>query len=184
MTSWTADDLTSMARHDELGIASKRPDGSLRPFVTIWFVSLGDDVYVRSAHGYDNPWFQRASRPATAGSNWPASTATRRSRCPIQRLLGTWTPRTTRSTTVTGGASSARWFRPKPLALRFASCPAKAPNEHPCARGEIYDGRRRRTHRLRVALRPTVERVVGLDQHPACLTRRQQGREWPRGRHR
>ena len=60
MTSWTADDLTSMARHDELGIASKRPDGSLRPFVTIWFVSLGDDVYVRSAHGYDNPWFQRA----------------------------------------------------------------------------------------------------------------------------
>lgn len=60
MTSWTADELSSIGRSHELGIASRRPDGSLRPFITIWFVRLGDDLYVRSAHGYDNPWFQRA----------------------------------------------------------------------------------------------------------------------------
>jgi hypothetical protein len=60
MTDWTADELARMSRVDELGIASRRPDGSLRPFVTIWFVRHGDDLYVRSAHGYDNPWFQRA----------------------------------------------------------------------------------------------------------------------------
>jgi hypothetical protein len=44
----------------EPGIASRRPDGSLRPYVTIWFVRVGDDLFVRSAYGYDNPWFQRA----------------------------------------------------------------------------------------------------------------------------
>ena len=60
MTGWTADELTRLGRPDELGISSRRADGSLRPFVTIWFVRLGDEVFVRSAHGYSNPWFQRA----------------------------------------------------------------------------------------------------------------------------
>jgi hypothetical protein len=60
MTAWTADELARMDRADELGIASRRPDGSLRPYVTVWFVLVGDDLYVRSAYGHDNPWFQRA----------------------------------------------------------------------------------------------------------------------------
>jgi hypothetical protein len=60
VTGWTADELTRLGRPDELGISSRRADGSLRPFVTIWFVRLGDEVFVRSAHGYSNPWFQRA----------------------------------------------------------------------------------------------------------------------------
>jgi hypothetical protein len=60
MTAWSADELARIGGADELDLASRRPDGSLRPFVTIWVVRSGDDVYVRSAHGYDNPWFQRA----------------------------------------------------------------------------------------------------------------------------
>lgn len=60
MSGWTADELATMGKTDELGIASRRRDGSLRPFVTIWFVLLGDDLYVRSAHGPSNPWFRRA----------------------------------------------------------------------------------------------------------------------------
>jgi hypothetical protein len=60
MSGWTAAELARVGEADELGIASRRPDGSLRPFVTIWFVTLGPDLYVRSAHGHDNPWFQRA----------------------------------------------------------------------------------------------------------------------------
>jgi hypothetical protein len=60
MSGWTADELARLGRGDELGIASRRPDGSIRPYVTIWFVRVGDDLYVRSAHGYSNPWFQRA----------------------------------------------------------------------------------------------------------------------------
>jgi len=57
---WTADELAKIGEADELHISSRRPDGSLRPFVTIWGARLGDDLYVRSAHGHDNPWFQRA----------------------------------------------------------------------------------------------------------------------------
>jgi hypothetical protein len=64
MSGWTAADLAKVGKADELEIASRRPDGSLRPFVTIWAVPLGDDLYVRSAHGHDNPWFQRAVRSA------------------------------------------------------------------------------------------------------------------------
>jgi hypothetical protein len=60
MTAWTPDELARIGRATELDIASRRPDGTLRPFVTIWVARLGDDLYVRSAYGYDNPWFQRA----------------------------------------------------------------------------------------------------------------------------
>ena len=60
MATWTADELTRIGRAEELDIASRRPDGSLRPFVTIWVVRSADDLYVRSAYGPDNGWFQRA----------------------------------------------------------------------------------------------------------------------------
>ena len=60
--TWTADELEEIGSADELRLASRRPDGSLRPFVTIWVVRAVDDIYVRSAYGYDNPWFQRALR--------------------------------------------------------------------------------------------------------------------------
>jgi len=60
VTGWGKDELERVGRETELEIASRRPDGSLRPYVTIWTVRADDDIYVRSAHGYDNPWFQRA----------------------------------------------------------------------------------------------------------------------------
>ncbi len=45
---------------EELELASTRPDGTLRPYVTMWVVRAGDDLYVRSAYGPDNPWYRRA----------------------------------------------------------------------------------------------------------------------------
>jgi hypothetical protein len=60
MTGWTADELEKVAKATELQIASKRGDGTLRPYVTIWVVRSGDDLYVRSAYGHENGWFQRA----------------------------------------------------------------------------------------------------------------------------
>ena len=61
MTSWTEDELGTIGRSDELQIASRRPDGTLRPYVTIWVVRVGDGIYVRSAYGTDNPWYVRAT---------------------------------------------------------------------------------------------------------------------------
>jgi hypothetical protein len=58
--TWTADELHRVGAATELQIASRRGDGSLRPFVTVWVVRVGGGLYVRSAHGADHPWFRRA----------------------------------------------------------------------------------------------------------------------------
>ncbi len=60
MSGWTPEELASIGCATEFQVSSRRPDGGLRPFVTIWGVRLGADIYVRSAHGPDNPWFVRA----------------------------------------------------------------------------------------------------------------------------
>ena len=60
MAGWTNDELERVGGAEELQVASLRADGSLRPFVTIWTVRSGDDLYVRSAYGTENPWFRRA----------------------------------------------------------------------------------------------------------------------------
>ncbi|WP_395244214.1 DUF2255 family protein [Agromyces sp. MMS24-K17] len=60
MSTWTDDELTRAGGADELQVSSYRPDGSLRPYVTIWVVRTGDDLYIRSAYGPDNGWFRRA----------------------------------------------------------------------------------------------------------------------------
>jgi hypothetical protein len=60
MTRWTTRDLAKIGNADELAIASRLPDGTLGPFVTIWVVRSGDDLYVRSINGRSNPWFRRA----------------------------------------------------------------------------------------------------------------------------
>jgi hypothetical protein len=62
MKTWTDDELEAIGGADELRIASRRTDGSLRKYIRIWVVRVGDALYVRSAYGYDNPWFQRALR--------------------------------------------------------------------------------------------------------------------------
>jgi hypothetical protein len=59
--TWTADELRRVGAATELRIATRRDDGSLRPYVTIWTVRAGDHLYVRSAYGADNPWFRRAT---------------------------------------------------------------------------------------------------------------------------
>lgn len=57
---WTAEELERIGGAEELQVASVRKDGTLRRFVRIWVVRAGDDIYVRSAYGADNPWFVRA----------------------------------------------------------------------------------------------------------------------------
>jgi hypothetical protein len=65
MADWSQDELERIGEAEELQIASRRPDGTLRPYVTIWTVRAGDDIFVRSAHGFDNGWFQRALHAGT-----------------------------------------------------------------------------------------------------------------------
>jgi hypothetical protein len=65
VTAWTDEDLRRVGGAEELQISLRRGDGSLRPYVTIWVVRSGDDVYVRSAHGANNGWFRRAKASGT-----------------------------------------------------------------------------------------------------------------------
>jgi hypothetical protein len=60
MSTWTSDELSRIGAAEELQLASLRRDGTLRPYVTMWVVRTGDNLYVRSAFGPDNPWFRRA----------------------------------------------------------------------------------------------------------------------------
>ena len=61
-TSWTGEELARIGRAEELGLASLREDGTLRPYVTIWVVRSGDELYVRSARGPAGGWYVRALR--------------------------------------------------------------------------------------------------------------------------
>jgi hypothetical protein len=58
MTAWTNDELDKIAAADELEIASRRPDGTLRNPLPIWVVRHGDDLYVRSVNGPSGVWFR------------------------------------------------------------------------------------------------------------------------------
>jgi hypothetical protein len=58
--AWTDDQLRRVGGATELRLASRRGDGSLRPYVIMWVVNVGEELYVRSAYGPDNPWYRRA----------------------------------------------------------------------------------------------------------------------------
>lgn len=60
-TGWTSEQLERVGGSTELELASQRADGTFSPYVTMWVVRVGDDLYVRSAYGPDNPWYRRAT---------------------------------------------------------------------------------------------------------------------------
>jgi hypothetical protein len=59
-TGWTSDELNRIEGADELEIAPRRRDGSLRGPVPIWVVRVGDDLYVRAAYGAGSGWHRVA----------------------------------------------------------------------------------------------------------------------------
>jgi hypothetical protein len=58
--TWTSDELDRIGSADELEIAARRADGTLRRAVPIWVVRVGDELYVRSWRGRDGAWFRGA----------------------------------------------------------------------------------------------------------------------------
>jgi hypothetical protein len=60
MTGWTEEELARIGEARELQLASMRPDGTLRGYVTMWVVRADGELYVRTAYGPDNQWFRRA----------------------------------------------------------------------------------------------------------------------------
>ncbi len=58
--SWRSEELDAVGGAGELQVASRRGDGTLRTYVTIWVVRAGDELFIRSAYGRENGWFRRA----------------------------------------------------------------------------------------------------------------------------
>ena len=65
MARWSEAELDRIGNAEELQLASKRTDGSLRPYVTMWVIRAGNALYVRSAGGPDRPWYRRAKASGT-----------------------------------------------------------------------------------------------------------------------
>jgi hypothetical protein len=66
VTAWTSAELAQIGDADELELAARRSDGTLRKPVTIWVVCDGDDLHVRSRRGRAGSWF-RAAQASGAG---------------------------------------------------------------------------------------------------------------------
>ena len=62
MTAWTGDELNKIGAAEEVRIASRRRDGTMRNPVTVWAVRQGDDLYVRSVKGPTGAWFRGAQQ--------------------------------------------------------------------------------------------------------------------------
>ena len=143
MTGWSADELARIGAADELGIASRRADGSLRPFVTIWGVRLGDDLYIRSAYGYDNPWFQRA---LASGEGRVRADGVERDVAfeqPGPEVEETSTAPTTPNTIAMGRGRSGPSSRRRRPGRRCGSCPAEAePRRSERSSGHMNPGAR------------------------------------------
>jgi len=58
MSTFTATEIATLDRTDELRIAGRRADDSLRKLVIIWMVTLDGELYVRSVNGADAAWFR------------------------------------------------------------------------------------------------------------------------------
>ena len=58
---WTAAELASLDHAPLIRVAAARSDGTLRPFVMIGHVRVGQDELVRSLNGVNGSWYQRAT---------------------------------------------------------------------------------------------------------------------------
>jgi hypothetical protein len=56
--TWAADELDRIDSQNELEIAARRSDGSLRDPVIIWMVRDSNELYVRSVNGPDAAWYR------------------------------------------------------------------------------------------------------------------------------
>jgi hypothetical protein len=59
--TWGDDDLNRIGHAAELQLASRRPDGTLRAYVTLWVVRVGDR-WARRPHGHHPPGAPNAPR--------------------------------------------------------------------------------------------------------------------------
>ena len=58
MPVWRSDELNRIGNAEEIRIATRRKDNTLRDRVIIWVVRVGNDIYIRCVNGRDGAWFR------------------------------------------------------------------------------------------------------------------------------
>jgi hypothetical protein len=58
--TWSPNELEAIGAAKGLSVAPRRPDGTLRPYTTIWVVRVGDELYVRSYRDPSGSWYRAA----------------------------------------------------------------------------------------------------------------------------
>src|SRR5512139_1327512 len=67
MTPWTQQQAQALTAPEEVQVSTRRRDGTLRRPTTIWVVSDGHRVFIRSTNGRDAAWFRAAVTSGTGG---------------------------------------------------------------------------------------------------------------------
>ena len=67
MNTWSIANLAAIDRADEVELATRRTDGTLRPARIVRAVRVGDAIYVRSVNGAGSAWY-RGVQSAHAGT--------------------------------------------------------------------------------------------------------------------
>jgi hypothetical protein len=58
--AWTPGQLARIGDAEELRLASRRANSTLRSFTTMWVVRVDGELYIRSAGGPRRPWYRHA----------------------------------------------------------------------------------------------------------------------------
>ena len=73
MSTWTAAELHALDRINEIRVAGRRQDGSLRTLTIVWHVVVGS-LYVRSVRGVDGGWYKGVVRHHEGAISWDGTT--------------------------------------------------------------------------------------------------------------
>ena len=73
--AWPSEDLERISAAEELQIAPRRADGTLRRAVTIWVVRVGDQACVRTWYRRGDGWFAHALESGRARISVPGTEA-------------------------------------------------------------------------------------------------------------
>ena len=65
MSTWNVQQAQQLTAPQEVGVATRRRDGSVRTPRVIWIVRSGDRVFIRSTNGRGADWFRWAIATGT-----------------------------------------------------------------------------------------------------------------------
>jgi hypothetical protein len=74
MAAWSGQELSSIGRADEIRVAGRRKDGSLRTLAPVWHVIVDGAPSIRSMYGTEGQWYRGIARHFEGAVEWGGTT--------------------------------------------------------------------------------------------------------------